>query len=698
MDFRTDSEGRLNWLLRLPLLRRLVGFCFFEIAFYFAYYYGMSFSQACACPFWFPDTVLLCALLLSKPRNWWVYIVATLPIRLFCPVGHDNPEWFLFTMWAIGGVKNIFVAAALRLFLKNTIRLDTLKEFALFSFFAVLLGPVLSAFAGAAVHQVRGGADYWTAWSQWFMGNALTHLVVTPAILYWLLVPWRKIQMPSRAHLLEGCALAAGLIVTSWLAFSTSFNGTSFAEACMYAPVPFLFWSAIRFGMPGASGAIAIITFFSVNAAIHYRGPFLGASPEDTALALQEFLLLRAAPLYLVAILIRQRKSAEESLRESEERFRIMADTSPALLWMTGADKRCSFVNRSWLDFTGRTMEEELGDGWEAGVHPEDLQHCLDTYHSSFDTRQPFEMEYRIRRHDGEYRWMLDRGIPRYGAEGEFLGYIGSAVDLTDRKRAEETRQNLIHASRLAILGELTAMIAHELSQPLTAILSNTEAVERILLEAGAGHSDEIREILADIREDDLRASDAIRRIRTLVSRREMEMKSLDANAIVSEVVRLARGDAERRHVQIHEEYSPSLPQVRGDEVHLQHVLLNLIVNGMDAMKDNPESERHLIVSTSGSDVGFVEVAVKDIGQGVPPENLPRVFDSFFTTKPEGMGIGLSLARHIIQLHSGRMWVENNRDGKGTTFRFIVPAVIESSTSRPAAVEQPAAEYMTVKA
>src|SRR5262249_26209697 len=156
---------------------------------------------------------------------------------------------------------------------------------------------------------------------------------------------------------------------------------------------------------------------------------------------------------------------------------------------------------------------------------------------------------------------------------------------------------------------------------------------------------DEVREILADIRSDDLRASEAIRRIRALVSKREIEMQPLDMNEIVSEVVHLASGDALRRHVQIHKEFRTPLPVVRGDVVHLQHVMLNLIQNGMDAMTGNPESERHLYISTAHDGNGVVEVSVKDVGHGIETENLSRVFDSFFTTKPDGMGIGLSMAR-----------------------------------------------------
>ena len=226
--------------------------------------------------------------------------------------------------------------------------------------------------------------------------------------------------------------------MTAYIAFDTEAGATGFTEPRFYAPVPFLFWAAIRFGMFGATGAIAVIAFFSVAAALQGHGPFSGRSPADTAVDLQHFLLLRAAPLYLVAVLIEQKQGVEVSLRESEERFRSMANTAPALMWISGTDKRCEFVSRGWLDFTGRTLEQELGKGWTESVHGEDVQRCLETYHSSFDARQRFEMEYRARRYDGDYRWLLDRGVPRYAPDGKFVGYIGSAIDITERKRAED--------------------------------------------------------------------------------------------------------------------------------------------------------------------------------------------------------------------------------------------------------------------
>jgi PAS domain S-box-containing protein len=667
-----------------PHVRNIFGFCLFLVAFYFAYKYAMSFSQSCASPFWFPDSVLLCALLFTRRRYWWLIVLAPVPVRLFSPIAHGVSTWVLLATTAVDSAKGLILASVMRWLIRQPVRLQTVQEFMIFCLFAVLLVPAASAFAGAAILQGRGLA-YWTAWEEWFMGDALAHLVLTPAVLYWVFSSPEDLKKPSWKRTIEGTLLAGGLILTGYLAFSSGGDETGFAESRFYAPVPLLFWAAIRFGMMGASGAVAIITFFSVNAAIRGHGPFFGATPDETALALQQFLLLRAFPLYLVAILIQQRRATERSLRESEERFRNMADSAPVMIWMSGTDKRCDFFNRGWLSFRGRTMDQELGDGWAEGVHSDDLQHCLEIYDSSFDARRPFEMEYRLRRYDGEYRWVMDRGVPRRSDDGEFLGYIGSVIDITDRKRAEEARQDLIHAARLAVVGEFTAMIAHELNQPLGAILNNAETAET-LLHLHTAPLDEVRKILGDIRRDDLRASEAIRRFRALVRKRKMEMELLDMNETVLEVLRLVRADALRRGVRLHKDIRATSSAIRGDLIHLQQVLLNLILNGMDAMKDNPESERRLVVSTDFTDEGFVEVVVRDSGHGVPPENLSRIFDSFFTTKEEGTGLGLSIARFIVQLHSGRLWVENNSDGKGTTFRFVLPG---ASITPPATQHEP---------
>ncbi len=372
---------------------------------------------------------------------------------------------------------------------------------------------------------------------------------------------------------------------------------------------------------------------------------------------------------------LNRRRKAERSLRESEQRFRTIADSAPVLIWMAGTDKKCLFFNRSWLEFTGRKMEQEPANGWAESIHPEHLEHSLRIYNTAFDARMPFEMEYRLRRHDGEYRWVMDRGVPRYGPNQDFLGYVDVAIDLTDRKSAEEARQRLVHISRLSAVGELTAMIVHELNQPLSAMRFNIEAA-KALVDPQSAASRQLLEVLADIHADNRRAAEAIQRIRALVSKRELQIQAVNMNECVSEVVRLVESELMHRSVQLHADCHAPDATVRGDTVHLQHVILNLIINAMDAMKDCLESERHLFISTAANVDGYVEVSISDTGRGIETENLSRIFESFFTTKPDGMGMGLYLARLVVQSHSGRLWAENNKNGQGTTLRFILPVVL----------------------
>ena len=318
-----------------PLIENILWFCLFETAFYFAYRYGMSFSNTTASPFWFPDAVLLCALMRSHPRRWWIFVFAPLPIRIFAEVAHNIPLWFLLATFAIDSAKGVLTAFALRHVNKNPIRFETIREYLLFFFFAVLMIPAAAAFAGAAARHMLGD-DYWGAWGRWFLGNATTQLVLTPAVLYWVFGHPGKIQLPSMKRCIEAGLLIIGLLASGYFAFHSESLSRDFAEPLFFAPVPILFWAAIRFGMSGASAAIVTIAVIAVHAALNARGPFSGQSPAATAVALQNFLIIRAAPLYLVAILIGQRNEVEQSLRESEGRFRNVANSAPVVIWMTG--------------------------------------------------------------------------------------------------------------------------------------------------------------------------------------------------------------------------------------------------------------------------------------------------------------------------------------------------------------------------
>jgi two-component system, LuxR family, sensor kinase FixL len=670
VDKKSEPGFTLSFLARQPLLRSILALCLFEAAFYVAYRYAMAFSHTTPSPFWFPDSILLCALLLVRPRWWWLVLLAPLPIRLFVAVPADAPPWFLWAMFAIDSGKALFTATALKHFIRNPMRFETVRDFGVYCLFAVLLAPALSAFAGAAARLSLGQEDYWSGWEQWLLGDALANLIITPAMFYWIVGSSENAPGGLRTRWLEGALLTFGLILTSYIAFQSEGGGTAFAESRFYAPVPFLFWAAIRFGVRGASAAVLLLACFAVGAALQGVGLFSGLSPSEKGAALQHFLLLRAAPLYLAAVLIEQKQGVERSLRESERRFRSMADSAPVLIWMAGTDRVREFFNRGWLEFTGHTLEQECRNGWEQGVHPEDLPHCLAARDSSLQTRVPYEAEYRLRRHDGDYRWILDKGVPRYAPNGAFLGYIGTALDITDRKRGEEATRNLAHATRLAVVGELTAMIAHEVNQPLCAILSNAEAAET-LLTLKEPPLPEVGRILAEICKEDLRASEVIRRIRGLVRNRDIQLQPLDLNETASGVLELVASDAKRRRVQLRSELATGLPLVSADRTYIEQVLLNLIVNAMDAMQNTPEAARELTVQTRRNGDDTVEVGVSDRGGGIPPDQMSRIFESFFTTKPDGMGLGLSMARSIIEAHRGRIWAETSL-GSGATIRFTV--------------------------
>ncbi len=634
-----------------PRLRQALGFCTFVVAYGVAYRCGIAFSQPTASPFWFPDSVLLCALLITQPRHWWLLILAIVPIR-FLLDGAEIPLWYYSVCVVNDTAKGLIAAWALRAFVSNPLQFASTRDYIVFCAVAVILLPALSAFGGAASLAALGN-DFWRAWERWFMGDALAQLVVTPFILYWLIgAPWRS-PIPDAKRMLEAGVLAIGLIATCYWSCMAGERSIYLGQLGSYASLPFLFWAAIRFGMLGASGAIAVVAFIAVAIALSGQGPFSGQSAHDVAFSLQNYLLPRAAPLFLIASLLNRSQAAELALRESEMRFREMADTTPMLMWISDRMGGLQFTNQACIDFTGIRLEEQLGDGWLQAMHPDDKEPCLTAWAHAVTSRASFETEYRMRRHDGVWRWMLSAGSPRYAASGEFVGYIGCAIDISDRKNAEELRQSVAHIQPLAAMGELTAAIAHEVRQPLTAMRSNCDAAVH-MLEATNPNVKEIRETLADINSDSRLANEVLNRITRFMRKQEKRVEAVDLNEALSDVLRIVKSDARLRNVQIKAELADDLAAVHGDRTQLEQVMLNLIVNGMDAVADAPVELRNLRVSTQ-SNGDSAEVSVVDCGDGIAQQNLPFIFDSFFTTKGGGLGLGLSVARAIIVEHGGEI-------------------------------------------
>lgn len=371
---------------------------------------------------------------------------------------------------------------------------------------------------------------------------------------------------------------------------------------------------------------------------------------------------------------ITAQKEAEQSLRESEEHFRHLVDSLPEMLRMSGIDKRSVFFNRQWLEFTGRTMDDELGDGWTECVHPDDAERLFGMYNASFDARTSYSIEYRVKRHDGEYRWIRETGIPWLGAKGGFAGYVGSCVDVTERRAAEEqirTQQHeLAYVGRVTTMGEMAAGLAHELNQPLSAIASYGEGLK---IRAQAGNIDQatLVEVLGKITDSAARAGEIIRRLRKLIRKREASTKPIDVNEQVREVVQFTERDAYHAETDVELNLEPELPNAIGDSIELQQVLVNLIRNGIESMSTIDPKERTLQIDSSVTEQE-VHVTVRDAGAGIAKEEAQRLFDAFYTTKEDGLGMGLAISRSIIESHGGRIWASSSENG-GAEFHFVLP-------------------------
>ena len=498
-------------------------------------------------PFWPGSAILVSVLLLVPGRIWPILIPAAFATFALYDLEAGVPiksiAWFI----PANTVQVLTSALCLRYFFHDVPRLNSVKAVAKYSFFAVILAPV-----GAAFFSANGiGGNYWEGWRVCFLSEALAFVTLTPAILSWITEGPAWMRKP-RACYLEPAALITGLVVLSYVIFAEA--GRHHSPALLYSLVPFLLWAALRFGSIGISSSAVLISFLTIWGAIHNRGPFADQGSLDSILSLQLFLVFAAMPFMFLAALgeerqdaseelalsnerlrlaveagkcvgwdwdaktgynrwfgdlqtmfgiqsdtytgrlddfyrrvhpedraltgkavadarrsrepytaefrvlrldgtvrwvnsrgqfyygangeavrmlgmavdITERKQAEQVLREGEERFRLVANTVPVMIWMSGTDKLCTYVNQPWLEFTGRPLEAELGNGWAESVHPEDLNRCMHTYTQAFDRRESFQTEYRLRRHDGEYRWLSDTGVPRFNPDHSFAGYIGS--------------------------------------------------------------------------------------------------------------------------------------------------------------------------------------------------------------------------------------------------------------------------------
>jgi PAS domain S-box-containing protein len=390
-------------------------------------------------PLWPPNAILAGMLLLARRRHWWLILAAAFPAHLAIELPAGVPFPMALCWFASNCSEALICAVAVRWLGGYPVRFDCFRGMAGFIVAGAAFAPFISSFLDAGfVLLLHWGTDpFWEVWRMRFFSNCLTMLTVVPVIVMAGSQSIDRLRKIRSKRVVEGLLLTLGLLASGKLLFNKEMVPENIISILVYIPLPFLLWAAIRFGPAGLSSAMLLTTFLSIWALIHQRGPFGQMSPVESVFSLQKFLIAMSVPLMLLSAIIRERQNIERALDESEARFRVAADAAPVMLWTSGLDKSCTFFNQAWLEFTGRPLKSELGDGWAEGVHPDDLPSCLETYITSFDRRKPFRMEYRLRRAVGDYGWVLDQGAPRYSADGAFCGYVGTAVDITERKKTE---------------------------------------------------------------------------------------------------------------------------------------------------------------------------------------------------------------------------------------------------------------------
>src|SRR6059058_2202475 len=372
-------------------------------------------------------------------------------------------------------------------------------------------------------------------------------------------------------------------------------------------------------------------------------------------------------------------------LELSDKRLNLAADSADLGLWEWNLGKDEIWVTpkrRAQLGFpvSGRITFEDLISRW----HADDRDKVRQALRNAVESGKDYNEEFRRVLADGSVRWVASRGRVQVNKQGKPIRLLGISMDITARKQAEleaaRQRHDLAHLARVTSQGELSSSLAHELTHPLTAILSNAQAAQRFLARDDAD-LDEVREILNDIVTEDQRAGEVIHRLRLLLKKGEPQKHcdDVDLNEVVRDVLKLMRGDLINQNVTVHTELARNLPRVIGDRVQLQQVLLNLVLNACEAMNNYNSSERQLLIA-SKSENGTVRVSVTDLGGGIPEEKREQVFERFFTTKKEGMGLGLSICRTIINAHQGEIWATNNAD-RGATFHFSLPIVRSGALS-----------------
>jgi PAS domain S-box-containing protein len=353
-----------------------------------------------------------------------------------------------------------------------------------------------------------------------------------------------------------------------------------------------------------------------------------------------------------------------------------MTETIPEMLWSATPDGAIDYCNARVLDYTGLSQEEIKASGWMKTIHPDDADNTERAWTHSVENGAPFRCEFRcLHASEGMYRWCVSSALPLRASDGGILKWYGTVVDFHDRRQAQEdlrnTQAELAHVNRVMTMGELTASIAHEVSQPLAAAIASGDSCTAWLA-SEPPNLEKARVAASRMIQAATQANAIVQRVRALFKKTPSITISVDMNELIEETMSFVHGEAQRKNVSFRAELDDALPRVSGDRVQLEQVILNLMMNGIESMAGLDSEPKRVLIRSALPNPGEILVSVADTGPGIDSQHAGRLFAPFFTTKPQGIGMGLPISRSIIEAHGGRLWAEKN-EPRGAVFHFILP-------------------------
>ena len=689
---------------------------------------ALTFLPATTSVLWPPNAILTAALLMVPPRSWWVCLLAALPAHILLEIDAGFSPRLAALLFVTNCSEALLAAVAVRALSDAPSRFDSFRRVAAFVAGAGLFAPIVSSFADAAVVDALRGENYWDVWRVRVFANVLTELSVAPAIILgWQAVRSLAMRPPRARSAVEPIAFVVVLLAIAVLVFGRpgvrdALPGTPPTPIVLLLPV--FGWAAMRFGVGGVSAALlgsAAVASYETAAGLR---PFATLTPVDSLIAVQMILAVVAIPLMLLAGLLSDRRQAtanlaarlrfEELLSSIAGSFLRLTDDAVALRTsLTSVSKFFDADHVALLQLSDGASELEVDNEWSGpGVmnltadavrrrFPSAMARALDGERvvwtggdsipndASQDRRSFDEFGFRflvILPFPGGH---VTRGALLLGATGERLVSESDLVQLrliadviaTARARrqaeleAQRSRQEVAQMARRSTMGELASALAHQLNQPLAAIMANAQAAKR-LIESSSPEAVDIHDGLGDIVQDCRRASDVVQRVRDMVAPSRVQMAPLDLADVVRDVAMLLASDTLIRRVRLALEFDGDGAPIRGDRVLLQQAVLNVIVNAIDAAADLRESDRVVTVWTGPAGDNHARIRVSDQGRGLPPGSAEQVFEPFFSTKATGLGMGLAIARSIVESHGGTIQLESDSSGVVVTINLPVAELV----------------------